>query len=172
MANTTAHLLDKTVYGISRIFNTIGVTILMLMMFLVAVDVCLRYIFNSPIEGAYEAVEFMMAVAFCYGIAYTQRHKGHVAVNLVITRLSERNQAIMSGLVSLISFVLFALMTWQSFIKAGEAVRTGETSIGGIGSFGQISTFPFMYLTSAACLAFCLELLVDFFVSITKTAKR
>ena len=172
MADTTAHLLDRTVYGISRVFNIIGVTILMLMMFLITVDVCLRYIFNSPIEGIYEAVEFMMAVVFCYGIAYTQRHKGHVAVNVVINRLSDRNQAIMSSIVSLISLALFAFMTWQSFLKAGEAMRMGETSIGGIANFGQISTFPFMYMTSAACLAFCLELFVDFFVSITKSIKR
>lgn len=172
MANTTAHLLDRMVYGISRVFNIIGVTILMMMMFLIAVDVCLRYIFNAPIEGAYESVEFMMAVVFCYGIAYTQRHKGHVAVNLVITRLSDRNQAIMSSMVSLISFAVFALMTWQSFLKAGEVMHAGETSIGGIGPFGQIAVFPFMYITSAACVAFCLELLVDFFVSITKSIKR
>ena len=172
MTNTTAHLFDRTVYGISRVFNTIGVTILMLMMFLITVDVCLRYIFNSPIEGVYEAVEFMMAVVFCYGIGYTQRHRGHVAVNLVVSRLSERNQAIMGSMVALISFAVFALMTWYSFLKAGDAMRTGETSIGGIGSFGQISTFPFMYLTSAACLAFCLELLVDFFVSINKSVTR
>lgn len=172
MTNTTAHLLEKTVYGLSRVFNTIGVTILMMMMFLIAVDVCLRYIFNSPIEGVYEAVEFMMAVVFCYGIAYTQRHKGHVAVTVVIGRLSERNQAIVRSVVSLISFVLFALMTWQSFVKAGEARLAGETSIGGIGSFGQVSVFPFMYLTSAACLAFCLELLVDFFVSMSRSVKR
>ncbi len=172
MTNTTAHSFDRTVYGISRVFNAIGVTILMLMMFLITVDVCLRYFFNSPIEGVYEAVEFMMAVVFCYGIAYTQRHKGHVAVNLLTTRLSERNQAIMSGMVSLVSLVLFALMTWQSFLKAGDAMRVGETSIGGIGPFGQISVFPFMYLTSVVCLAFCLELLVDFFFSITKSVKR
>jgi len=172
MVNTTAHILDKTVYGISRVFNTIGVIILLFMMFVIAVDVCLRYIFNSPIEGVYEAIEFMMAVVFCYGIAYTQRHKGHVSVNVVISRLSDRNQAMMSSVVSLISFVLFALMTWQSFLKAGDAMRAGETSIGGIGSFGQIAVFPFMYLTSAACLAFCLELLVDFFVSISKSVKR
>jgi len=172
MPNTTAHLLDKTVYGISRVFNAIGVAMLLLMMFLVAVDVCLRYVFNSPIEGVYEAVEFIMAVVFCYSIAYTQRNKGHVSVNLLTSKLSRRHQAIMGSMVALISFVVFALMTWQSFIKAGDAMRAGETSIGGIGPFGALRVFPFMYLTSAGCLAFCLELLVDFFVSITKAVKR
>jgi len=172
MTNSTAHILDRMIYGVSRIFNIIGVTVLMLLMFLVTVDVCLRYIFNSPIEGVYEVVEFMMAVVFCYGIAYTQRHRGHVAVNLVVSRLSERNQAIMGSMVSLVSFAVFALITWYSFLKAGDVMRVGETSIGGIGPFGQISVFPFMYLTSAACLAFCLELLVDFFASISRSVKR
>ena len=172
MADKTAHLLDRTVYGVSRVFNYIGVTILMLMMFLITVDVFLRYIFNSPIEGVYETVEFMMAVVFCYGIAYTQRHKGHVAVSLVVDKLSERGQAIMSSLVTLVSLVILALMTWYSFLKAGEAMRAGETSIGGIGDFGQIVVYPFMYITSAACVAFCLELLVDLFVSISRSVRR
>jgi TRAP-type transport system small permease protein len=172
MANTTAQFLDKTVSGISRAFNTIGLIMMMMMMLLVAVDVCLRYIFNSPIEGVYEAVEFIMAVVFCYSIAYTQRHKGHVSVNLVTLKLSARNQAITGSMVSLISFVVMSLMTWQSFLIAGEFMRSADTSTGGIAIFGPLPVYPFMYLTSAACLAFCLELLVDFFVSITKTVKR
>ena len=172
MANTTADILDKTVCGISRVFNTIGVIMLLLMMLLVAVDVCLRYLFNSPIEGVYEAVEFMMAVVFCYSIAYTQRLKGHVSVNLVTMKLSDRNKAIVGSMVSLISFVVFALMTWQSFLMAGETMDIAETSTGGIAFLGPLPIYPFMYLTSAACLAFCFELFVDFFVSITRAVKR
>ncbi|MDX2446286.1 MAG: TRAP transporter small permease [Desulfobacterales bacterium] len=172
MTNTTVQLLDKTVCGISRVFNTIGLLMLMLMMFLVTVDVFLRYIFNSPIEGVYEAVEFMMAVVFCYSIAHTQRCKGHVSVNLVTLRLSARNKAITDSMVSLISFSVFALMTWQSFLKAGDIMHIAETSTGGIAFFGPLPVYPFMYMTSAACLVFCLELLVDFFVSITSAVKR
>lgn len=171
MANTTVQLLDKTVCGISRVFNTIGLIMLMLLMFLIAVDVCLRYIFNSPIEGAYEAVEFMMAVVFCYSIAYTQRAKKHVSVDLITRRLNDRNKAIIESMVALISFTVIALMTWQSFIKAVEVMHAKETSAGGIAFFGQLPIYPFMFLTSAACLVFCLELLVDFFVSMTKAVK-
>lgn len=171
MADATARLFDRTVYFISRVFNTIGVIVLMMMMFLVSVDVCLRYVFNSPIEGVYEAVEFLMSVVFCYGIAYTQRHKGHVAVNVLVARLGDRGQAVMNSVVSLVSLILFALMTWQSFIKAGDSMHAGETTMGGIASLGQIVVFPFIYLTSAACLAFCLELLVDFISSVNKLAK-
>jgi TRAP-type C4-dicarboxylate transport system permease small subunit len=144
----------------------------MVIMFLVAVDVCLRYLFNSPLEGAYEAVELMMAIMFCYGIAYTQRQKGHVAVNLVVSRLRDRNRAIVSSIVSFISLVLFALFTWQSFLKGVGSLRTGETTFGGVLSLGQVAQYPFVFMTSAACLTLCLELLVDFFVSLKRAIRK
>jgi TRAP-type C4-dicarboxylate transport system permease small subunit len=167
-----ASFLDHFILAISRFFNIIGVTILLVMMFLVATDVLLRYIFNSPIEGAYEAIELMMAVVFCYGIAYTQRQKGHVSVNLITFRLSEKKQAIIKSFVSAISLGLFVLMTWQSFLKANVTFDSGETTYGGVGPFGHIPISPFVYLTSAACLAFCLELLVDLVTSLTKVVRK
>ena len=167
-----AHFLDHSVYGLSRVFNTIGVSILMVMMFLVAVDVFLRYVFNAPIEGVYEAIELMMAVVFCYGIAYTQRHKGHVSVNLLISKFGEKTQALINCLVSLISFALFALITWQSFLKAESALASGETTYGGVGPFGHIPIYPFVYLTSAACVAFCFEIFVDFVTYLTRAVRR
>jgi len=164
--------LDHFILAISRLFNTIGVSILLVMMFLVATDVFLRYIFNSPIEGTYEAIELMMALVFCYGIAYTQRHKGHVSVNLITCKLSEKKQAIIKCLVSLISLGLFVLITWQSFLKSSVTFDSGETTYGGVGPFGHIPISPFVYLTSAACLTFCLELLVDFITSLTEAVRK
>lgn len=167
-----ARFLDHSFFTISRLLNTIGVTVLLVMMFLVAIDVLLRYIFNRPIEGAYEAIEMMMAVVFCYGIAYTQRQKGHVSVNLITAKLSNKKRDIVKSFVSAISLGLFVLMTWQSFLKATVTYHSGETTYGGVGPFGHIPIFPFVYLTSVACVAFCLELLVDLVTSLTKAARK
>jgi TRAP-type C4-dicarboxylate transport system permease small subunit len=142
------------------------------MMVLVATDVLLRYLFSSPIEGTYEAIELMMAVVFCYGIAYTQRQKGHVSVNLITCRLSKRKQAFIKSFVSAISLGLFVLITWQSFLKAKVTFDSGETTYGGVGPFGHVPISPFVYLTSAACLTFCLELLVDFITSLSEAGKK
>lgn len=166
-----ARKLDSGISGLSSLFNLIGVCVLMVMMFLVAVDVFLRYAFNAPLAGTYEAVELMMAVVFCFGIGYTQRHKGHVAVDMFTSRLRGRSRAALGGAVSLVSLALFAMMTWQSFVKAGVALRSGETSYGGVGPFGHVAMYPFIYLTSAACLVFCLELLVNLVASIRNLVK-
>jgi TRAP-type C4-dicarboxylate transport system permease small subunit len=167
-----AGYLNHFILAISRLFNTIGVTILLAMMFLVATDVLLRYVFNSPIEGAYEGIELMMAVVFCYGIAYTQRQKGHVSVNLITLKLSKKKRDIIKSFVSALSLGLFGLMTWQSFLKATVTYHSGETTYGGVGPFGHIPISPFVYLTSAACFAFCLELLVDLVTSLTKVVRK
>ncbi len=164
--------MDNAVSVLSRTFNLIGVCVLMVMMFLVAVDVFLRYAFNAPLEGTYEAVELMMAVVFCFGIAYTQRRRGHVSVDMIASRLGRRKRAAVSGLVALLSLGVFSLMTWQSFMKAGVALKSGETSYGGVGPFGHVPMYPFIYLTSAACLIFCLELLVDCISSISRVVKE
>jgi TRAP-type C4-dicarboxylate transport system permease small subunit len=167
-----AGYLDPFSLAISKVFNAIGVSILLVMMVLTAADILLRYLFNSPIEGVYEAIELMMAVVFCYGIAYTQRQKGHVSVNLFTSRLSKKKQAVMKTFVSAISLVLFALITWQSFLKAKVAFVSGETTYGGVGPFGHIPISPFVYLTSAACLTFCLELLLDLIISLNEVMRK
>ncbi|MBW2065870.1 MAG: TRAP transporter small permease [Deltaproteobacteria bacterium] len=172
MAREAGQKLDNYIYLFSKAFNYIGVTILLIMMFTVATDVFLRYVFNSPIEGVYEGVELMMAVVFCYGIAYTQRQKGHVSVNLLVSRLGPGPREALSAVVSLVSFTVFALMTWQSFLKAGVALATRETTYGGVGPFGHVPIFPFVYLTSAACLVFCLELLADFARSVRRLFQK
>jgi len=165
-------MLEKATHNISAVFNRIGVVVLMLMMFFVAVDVFLRYIFNSPILGAYEAIELMMAVVFCYGIAYTQIHKGHVAVSVVVSRLGEKTQSIIDSVVYLISFAIFALLTWRTFLKARAVWLSGETTYAGIGPFGHVPIFSFVYLVAFACAVFCLVLAVDFFTSLAKSMRK
>jgi TRAP-type transport system small permease protein len=169
---TIARKLDSGISGLSSLFNLVGVCVLMVMMFLVAIDVFLRYAFNAPLEGTYEAVELMMAVVFCFGIGYTQRQKGHVSVDLVTSKLGAKPRAALGSLVALLSLCIFIMMTWQSFVKAGVALKSGETSYGGVGPFGHVVMYPFIYLTSAACLIFCLELLVNLVSSLRDMAKK
>ncbi len=166
------NLIDNSVLKLSRLFNYIGVCVILFMMFFTASDVLLRYIFNSPIEGAYEAIELMMAISFCFGVAYTQRQKGHVSVDLLTQRLGEKKRAYLKFIVSTVSFILCLLITWQSFLKATVAFSSKESTYGGIGPFGHVPIFPFIYLTSSACLVFTLELFVDLITSLKWIIKK
>lgn len=53
------------------------------MMLLITIDVGGRYLFNRPLVGSQEIVEMLMIVTVFFGLSYTQKHYGHVGVDLV-----------------------------------------------------------------------------------------
>lgn len=172
MAKNLYRVTDKSIASLSRLLNTIGVIMLMLMMLMVTADVVARFVFNAPIEGVYEAVELMMAVVYCYGIAYTQRGKKHISVRLFVEKMPPRTAGVVKLIVAVLCFILCILITWQSFLKAGAILATGETTYSGIGPFGHVPIGPFVYITTAACLVFCLELFMDSVNAVREVGKK
>jgi len=167
-----SHTLEKVVDPISRLFNFIAIGVLMVMVFFVATDVFRRYVFNSPMESSYEVVEFMMAFVFIFGVAYTQRQKGHVAVTLVVSRLRKRAQAIINSAVYFICFGFLCLLTWQAFVKARVIWVSHGVSCGAMGIFGHVPVAPFFYAVASACVPLCMVLLVDFITSLAAATRK
>ena len=54
---------DRTSISAAKWINNVASFLLASMMFLTAIDVALRYIFQRPITGTYEIIEFMMAIS-------------------------------------------------------------------------------------------------------------
>lgn len=163
---------DKSVETLSLFLNGIGVVMLMAMMLLVTLDVIMRFVFRAPIEGIYEAVELMMAVVYCYGIAYTQRKKKHISVRLFVEIIPLGAARAVKLVVAVLCFVLCVLITWQSFVKAGATLATGETTYSGIGPFGHVPIGSFVYVTTVACLVFTLELFMDCVKALREVVKK
>ena len=61
--NKVTKFLNRVVNPLVRFTKNVAAGILALMMFLTALDVLLRYIFNRPISGALEITEFMISVS-------------------------------------------------------------------------------------------------------------
>jgi tripartite ATP-independent transporter DctM subunit len=146
---------DKSINMVVRSINGVGVAALTLMMLLTAVDVCLRYVFDSPIVGSYELNEFMMAVVVSFGLAYTAMHRGHINVDLLITRMGARSQAVINTITALLAVGFFALMTWRCFIYAGKMRMDGYTS-----QSLSLPIYPFVYVVAIGCAIFVLVLLI------------
>ena len=163
---------DKGIESLSRLLNAIGVTMLMVMMLMVTTDVVLRSVFNAPIEGVYEAVELLMTMVYCYGIAYTQRKKKHISVQLFVEKMKPKAARLVKLIVSVLCFMLCFLITWQSFVKAGATIATGETTYSGVGPFGHIPIGPFVYITTVVCVVFTLELFMDCVNTLREMVKK
>jgi TRAP-type C4-dicarboxylate transport system permease small subunit len=83
------------------------------MMMVTVADVVGRYFFNRPIRGAYELVGFLLVWAGSWGMGYCQIQKGHIRVDFLMQRLSQKSQAIMTVLANLLGFIAFSLLTWR-----------------------------------------------------------
>jgi TRAP-type C4-dicarboxylate transport system permease small subunit len=151
----------------TRVLLAVGMVMLGAMMFLTATDVVLRYIFNRPVPGAYEMIEYMMAIVVPFGIAYCAYQGGHVSVDLLVSRFSKRLQGIIGTITSFFTFGLFALITWQNLLYTKEQYASNLTS-----AVLLIPAYPFVAVVAVGTAVFCLALLRDLIDFITKAVTK
>lgn len=151
-----ASLTAKVATGIAAAF-------LFMLMLLTCADVALRYLFNKPILGSFELTEFMMAIIVGLALAYCALMKGHVRVDLVISRLPERAQAVMEGLANFCFLFLFALITWRIIPRAQQMMEAGQLT-----AILRIPVFPFVLVVAAGTAVLCIVLLKIFIDDLSK----
>ena len=89
-----------------------------LMMMLVVVDVFMRYVMNRPLMVSDEFSAYMLVALSFLGLAYTWREKGHVRVEVLVTRLSPR----IYGWVRLMGLILTFLFMIQMDLAAYKMI--------------------------------------------------
>ena len=171
---TQANRLDKVISGLGKVgivsswCNTVGVSVLFLTVILTFADVLLRYLFNSPIRGAFETTGLMMIVAVFLGIAYSQKEKGHVGVDAITQRLSTTGQLTMGVITTLIGIGVFTIVTWQAVVLTLSFWERGAI---------HSPNAPFPIAPFAGIIAFgsallLLALVLDFLVDLFEALKR
>lgn len=134
---------------------TIGAAIMASMMFLTVLDVGLRYIFNSPLHGAFELVEYMMATLVPFSIVYCAYHKGHVSVELIIERFPRKLKVLCNIVTNLIALLFVAAISWQNVLYFFEVKASNLTS-----AVLLIPTYPFVIPIALGFFAYALILLL------------
>jgi TRAP-type C4-dicarboxylate transport system permease small subunit len=167
MLSCAMRFFERGTQRLSRAINSIGVGFLAVMMFLTGTDVTLRYIFNRPIAGAYELTELMMVILVFWGLSYTQFEKGHVAIELVFSRLPKRAQAIVDIIVYCLCLGLFALLVWQSVVQAKDKLVSGLVT----GTL-LIPVWPFYLAEALGCIIMCFVLFVDLLGSLNRVTMK
>jgi len=160
---TIVNGFEKFIHPLSNLLLIIATCTLLAMMFLTATDVALRYIFNSPIPGALEIVEYMMGILIPFALVYTARQRAHIGVDLIIEHLSERVRKKISAVTVFMTFVLFVLITWQGYYYIIEHYDSKLTS-----AVLYIPVWPFIILFTIGMAALTLILLAEFLKSLSK----
>ncbi|MEJ2040284.1 MAG: TRAP transporter small permease [Desulfosarcinaceae bacterium] len=146
-------MLNTAAKAITRILLAIGASVLAMMMFLTAMDVALRYVFNRPLAGAFELVEYMMAIFIPFSIVYCADQKAHVSVDFILMRFSKRTQKAFDIATTFITMALAVLIAWENIIYIVETYQSKMTS-----PVLSIPAYPFVAPTAIGIGAFALVL--------------
>ncbi len=149
-------MLSKVTTKITQALIAIGATMLALMMFLTVMDVVLRGLFNRPLSGAFELVEYMMAIMVPFSITYCAEQNGHIAVDLIMDRFSKKIQRATGAFVTFATLTFVILIAWQNVLYFMEVKGFQVTS-----SVLLIPTYPFVIPIFIAFGVFALILVVQ-----------
>jgi len=152
--------INKWAMYVSEVFMWFGGILLIGITLLTVGDVFGRSAFSVPIHGTIELVQMMLVCITFSGIVYTTAKNGHVKVELILTRLPQGGQHIISAIMLLIGAAAFALLSWQLGLSAVESNAAGLHT-----SSLHIPLAPFKFATAVCSCLTSLLLLKDFIFS-------
>lgn len=156
---------DKAAPLVSRWLSSLVAAIagigLLALMVVMAADVIGRYFFKHPIPGAYELVEYLMAVFIPCCVAYSAERKCHVGVDILVERLAPRTRLLVEIITQAITIVLISLVVRQGWIGFTEALSSTMKS-----AVLQIPNAPFLLSIPVGFGAFAIFLFIHLLQSI------
>ena len=154
------HLLDRASFFLNEGLAWAAAALLGAMMLFSVTDMVMRG-FGVTVAGSYEVIGWLSAVAMALALGTVQRHKGHVAMELVVVKMGRRSRALTEALMALISLALFAVVAFY-VARYGRVLH--ET--GSLSETLRIIVYPWVYVVSLGCAGLTLALLVDFLRSV------
>jgi len=97
------------------------------MVLLTVADVLLRAAANRPIPGVVELVELMLACSFFLALPAVFLRDGHIVVD-VVDAVAPRSVALLKRLAAALAVLALALMAWQGWISASDALAFGDVT--------------------------------------------
>jgi len=113
-------IFDRTIEALA-----VGAAVLIAYLIVsVALAVILRG-FRTGIEGLFESTEYSLLWLTFLGAAWVLREESHVKMDLLLTRLSSRNQTILNVITSIIGAIICLALTWFGVKVTWDNFQTG-----------------------------------------------
>lgn len=119
------HSLDL----ISRVLHAIASVALVVMMLVVVADVGLRFIFNTPVRGAYDVVSAALLVMVFFGIGPVIARGSVILIDLLDNALPAATLRILKTAAAIGTFAVVLFLGWSMYGPAIDAWRYGDRSL-------------------------------------------
>lgn len=134
-----------------------GFGVLMSMLLGVA-DIVGTQILLVPVPGPRELTESTMVLIVFGALAYAQRRRAHIRVELVYYQMPPRIRAIMDVITDLAAIAFFGLILSEALSEARYSLQIGEATDGLI----RFPLWPARFVLAAGCALVILQLTLHF----------
>jgi len=104
----------------------IAAALVFAMMALTVADVAGRYLFNSPVHGAFELTQAMLALTIFSGLPLVSWHGGHVTIVLTDRWFSPALARLRDRLLATVCALVATIMAWRLWLLAGRQAEYGD----------------------------------------------
>ena len=145
----------KMMRFVSNILNIIAGIAVTFMMLLTVADVLLRA-GGRPIIGTFEIVALSLALVIGFAIPKVSLDRGHVTMDFLLVKLSQRRREVMNTFTRLLGLILFACIGYNLFNVAARFHASGEVT-----ATIKIPFYPVAYGVAICCLIECFVFIFD-----------
>lgn len=147
--------VEKIVILVSNTGVMVSMALLMGVMFFTTADVTGRYL-GHPIPGSYQISELVLVWIVCLAWPFAAGTKGHVRVEILLSKLPPRIRETLELLTSLLTLCIFGLIFWQGIEMIMMTIRLNE-----LVSIIDVPLYPFLVVVPLGALLVCPVLLVQ-----------
>lgn len=114
-------------------------------------------LFGQPLGGAVEGAASLMPLIVFVSLAYVQRHREHIRVEIIYARLSVRGRAVMDMVTAVVVTGFFVLLAWQLW----DAFQTSFSIREAAATTVRFPIWPTKGLIVLGCVVMIAQMLID-----------
>jgi len=145
----------NAIKGVCTFLNVIAGISLTFLMLLTISDVALRF-FKMPIRGTYEMVSYAGAIVIGFSLPLTSWFRGHIFVDFLVLRFSQKAQNIFNLTTRCVVLALFLLIGWNLMKYGMDLYQSGEVT-----PTLRLPFYPIAYGVGVCCFIECLVMVGD-----------
>jgi TRAP-type transport system small permease protein len=163
MLKRFAASLSAALQPISSFLDKLSWIVLFFMMVYTVVDVLTLKLFNYSLLGTVEMTALMMVLCVFFSFAQTEFDNGHIRVDFVYNRFSERTKGVVDFLTQFLCAILFGFVGWASVLNGFEKLESNELTMDLL-----LPLYPFAFIASVGCCLICVVLFIKTLLALDK----
>jgi TRAP-type C4-dicarboxylate transport system permease small subunit len=158
---------EEFVRRLSKYIDRVAQAALVALAFIIVLNVVLR-VLGLPRAWlqTFDLVGLIGLMVISFALAHTAVQKGHISIEVLVTRFPKRVQGIIGTITGILSLGIFAMVTWRCFALANRYRQIGETTM-----TAYIPISPFVYMIAFCTAVLCLVILVELIKSVREAMK-